>query len=313
MLSIPILGLAPLIQGLLGLEDTLAFPGDRYAQFGLATVVFFYGGWPFLKGLVDELREKEPGMMTLIGLAVPLMVAVSTSIAAGGGLLIRDRSAFERGRNLEAVVFDKTRTLTEGRFGVTDVISMNEKGEDTLLKLAVSLESRPEHPIARGIVEEAQKRQIDYPAPEYFEAIAGKGASAEIEGSEVNVVSPGYLKENHIKVQNSEVEKLGGQGKTVGYVLMGEKPQGAIALADIILEESHDAISRLKAMNVQVMTLTGDSEAVARWVAWELELDDYFAEVLPDQKAAKIKEVKARGLTVAMVGDGVNDALTPGM
>jgi Cu2+-exporting ATPase len=243
-----------------------------------------------------------------LGLAVPLVVAVSTSLAAGRGLLIRDRSSFERGRNLDAVVFDKTGTLTEGRFGVANVISLNEKGEEGILKLAASLESRSEHPIAQGIVEEARKREIDYPDPEDFEAIAGKGARAKIEGSEVKVVSPGYLKEKSIDIQNPEVEKVADEGKTVVYVLVDEAPEGAIALADIIREESHDAISRLKAMDVQVMMLTGDSEAVARWVAGELGLDDYFSEVLPDQKASKIREVKERGLTVAMVGDGVNDA-----
>jgi Cu2+-exporting ATPase len=243
-----------------------------------------------------------------LGLAVPLVVAVSTSLAAGRGLLIRDRSSFERGRNLDAVVFDKTGTLTEGRFGVANVISLNEKGEDRILKLAASLESRSEHPIAQGIVEEARKREIDYPDPENFEAIAGKGARAKIEGSEVKVVSPGYLKENNIDIENSEVEKVADEGKTVVYVLVDEEPEGAIALADIIRKESHDALSRLKVMNVQVMMLTGDSEAVARWVAGELGLDDYFSEVLPDQKASRIKEVKERGLTVAMVGDGVNDA-----
>jgi Cu2+-exporting ATPase len=243
-----------------------------------------------------------------LGLAVPLVVAVSTSLAAGRGLLIRDRSSFERGRNLDAVVFDKTGTLTEGRFGVANVISLNEKGEDRILKLAASLESRSEHPIAQGIVEEARKREIDYPDPENFEAIAGKGARAKIEGTEVKVVSPGYLKENNIDIENSEVEKVADEGKTVVYVLVDEEPEGAIALADIIRKESHDALSRLKVMNVQVMMLTGDSEAVARWVAGELGLDDYFSEVLPDQKASKIKEVKERGLTVAMVGDGVNDA-----
>jgi Cu2+-exporting ATPase len=185
---------------------------------------------------------------------------------------------------------------------------LNEKGGDTLLMLAASLESRSEHPIAQGIVEEARKREIDYPDPEDFEAIAGKGAVAKIEASVVKVVSSGYLEEKNIRIQNSEIEKAAGEGKTVVYLLVDEQPEGAIALADIIREESHDALSRLKAMNIQVMMVTGDSESVAHWVARELDLDDYFSEVLPDQKAAKIKEVKERGLTVAMVGDGVNDA-----
>jgi Cu2+-exporting ATPase len=244
-----------------------------------------------------------------LGLAVPLVVAVSTSLAAGRGLLIRDRSAFERGRNLGAVVFDKTGTLTEGRFGVTDVISLGQKDDEEILRLAAALEDRSEHPIARGIVEEAGEREIDRPEASDFEAIAGKGASARVGGDRVKVVSPGYLKEEGISVdQEADIRKLAEEGKTVVYVLVDEKPQGAVALADIIRDESRQAIERLKELDIRPMMLTGDSEAVARWVAEELGVEDFFAEVLPDDKADKIKEVKEQGFTVAMVGDGINDA-----
>jgi len=528
VLTVPILALAPLIQSFLGVEEAWRFPGEGYLQFGLASLVFFYGGWPFLKGLFEELQDKQPGMMTLIGvavivaytyssavifglsgkvffwelatlidimllghwiemrsvmgasgaleelvklmpseahllkeddqtedipvselekgdrvlvkpgekiptdgvivdgrtsineamitgeskpvekgekdeviggavngesaivvevqktgdetylsqvvnmvkeaqesrsrtqdlanraalwltiialsvglitltvwlfagrefvfslermvtvmvitcphalgLAVPLVVAVSTSLAASRGLLIRDRSAFERARDLEAVIFDKTGTLTEGRFGVTEVIPLGEDDENEIIRLATSLESRSEHPIATGIVEEAKNREVEFSEPDNFEAIAGKGAQARVDGKSVKVVSPGYLKENKITVNNNKVKELADEGKTVVYLLVDDEAAGALALADIIREESREAISRLKEMSIQVMMLTGDSEPVARWVAEELGLDDYFAEVLPEEKAEKIKEVKKRGLTVAMVGDGVNDA-----
>jgi Cu2+-exporting ATPase len=528
ILTIPVLALAPMIQGLLGLRETLTFPGDGYLQFAFASIVYFYGGWPFLKGFLSELQKRTPGMMTLIavaisvaylyssavvfglpgevffwelatlidimllghwiemrsvmgasraleelvrlmpskahrlaedgtieevsvadlthgdrvlvkpgekiptdgvivdgrttvnqamltgesqpvekgegeeviggaingesaftfevrktgeatylsqvielvreaqgsrsrsqdlanraalwltviavtvgivtlvawllsgqsfnfalermvtvmviacphalGLAVPLVVAVSTALSATNGLLIRDRSAFERARGLQAVVFDKTGTLTEGRFGVSDVISLGSISEDDLLRLAASLESRSEHPIAEGIVREAEGRSITLPTPRGFRAIPGKGAEAQVDGVDVKVVSPGYLNEAGSSVEDSRVSKVAAQGKTVVYVLIEDKPEGAIALADIIREESREGLTRLRSMGIQSMMLTGDAEEVASWVAEELSLDEYFAEVLPHEKSAKIREVKQRGFTVAMTGDGVNDA-----
>lgn len=243
-----------------------------------------------------------------LGLAVPLVVAVSTALSARRGLLIRDRTAFERARELDAVVFDKTGTLTEGRFGVTDVVSLDGHDETEVLRLAAALESRSEHPIAAGIVRAAGDRGVRLSAPTAFTAIPGQGARGVVEGVDVKVVSPGFLREHGLAVTDSRIARLSEQGKTVVHVLADGQVVGAIALADIIRTDSRDALKRLKEMGIQVMMLTGDSRAVARWVAEELELDDYFAEVLPDQKAAKVREVQARGLTVAMVGDGVNDA-----
>lgn len=243
-----------------------------------------------------------------LGLAVPLVVAVSTSISASNGLLIRDRTAFERGRNLDAIVFDKTGTLTEGRFGITDVISLGNRSEDELLRLAASLESQSEHPIAAGVVRSARERGVEFPAPIEFKAIPGRGAEAVVDGTRLMIVSPGYLRENELNVRDTRVTTVAGQGKTVVYVVINGIVEGAIALADIVRPESREALQRLKAMGIQVMMLTGDAEAVAKWVSDELGLDDYFAEVLPDQKAVKIKEVQSRGLVVAMTGDGVNDA-----
>jgi Cu2+-exporting ATPase len=528
VLTVPVIVLSPMIQTLTGLRETLRFPGDGYVQFVFASVIFFYGGWPFLKGLYDELRRKNPGMMTLIGLAitvaygystavvfgltgrvffwelatlidvmllghwiemksvmgasraleslvqlmpaeahrvtaagdtedvsvsdlgpgdhvlvkpgekvpidgrivegrtsvnqamltgesrpvekaegdeviggsingeaaftievqktgdetylaqviemvrkaqesrsrtqdlanraavwltvialsvgggtlafwlaygknfefslermvtvmvitcphalglaVPLVVAVSTALSAGNGLLIRDRSAFERARAVNAILFDKTGTLTEGRFGVTDVVPLDAHNENELLRLAASLESQSEHPIAQGIVAGARERGVEFDPPKDFRAIPGKGAEALVDGRPIKVVSPGYLKEHDLAADDERVQQVARQGKTVVYVLVEDRPAGAVALADIIRPESREALQRLKELGIQTMMITGDAEPVARWVADELNLDDYFAEVLPDQKAAKVKEVQARGLVVAMTGDGVNDA-----
>ena len=247
-----------------------------------------------------------------LGLAVPLVVAVSTALSARSGLLIRDRSAFERARALDAVVFDKTGTLTEGRLGVTDIVPLAGRSEREVLRLAAAIESRSEHPVAAGIVHAATERAVPFPPPEHFVAIPGRGAQGSVDGAEVKVVSPGYMRDEGLGVgsqgEGERVQRLADQGKTVVYVLADQQIIGAIALADIIRPESREAIRRLKAMGIQSIMLTGDAAAVARWVAAELGLDDYFAEVLPHQKAAKIEAVKRRGLTVAMVGDGVNDA-----
>jgi Cu2+-exporting ATPase len=240
-----------------------------------------------------------------LGLAVPLVVAVSTALAAGNGLLIRNRVAFERARNIQAIIFDKTGTLTQGKFGVTDRIIFSEDcNEDELLKYAASVEARSEHPIAKGIASSVK----DILPVEGFKAITGKGAEGKVNGKDVKVVSPGYLRENNIAVSDERIKKLSSQGKTIVFVMIEGKVKGAIALADIIRPESKKAISMLKEMGIKCMMLTGDNKQVAQWVAQEIGLDEYFAEVLPQEKAAKVKEVQQRGLIVAMTGDGVNDA-----
>lgn len=240
-----------------------------------------------------------------LGLAVPLVVAVSTALAAGNGLLIRDRTAFEGARNLNAILFDKTGTLTEGRFGVTDTLVWTDAmTEAELLRYAAAVEAHSEHPIARGLV-----AAVERPRPvENFKAIPGQGAEGLVDGKKVQVVSPGYLKEHDLTVQEERIGPLSEQGKTVVFVLIEGAVQGAIALADVVRPESKEAIAMLKQMGIRTMMLTGDHRAVARWVAEEIGLDEYFAEVLPHEKSAKVKEVQARGLTVAMTGDGVNDA-----
>ncbi|MHB1053234.1 MAG: copper-translocating P-type ATPase [Thiobacillus sp.] len=240
-----------------------------------------------------------------LGLAVPLVVAVSTALAASNGLLIRNRPAFERARKVQAIIFDKTGTLTEGRFGVTDTLLFSQDiDEDTLHQYAASVEAHSEHPIARAIASSFENKL----PIEDFKGIAGKGAEARVEDKEVKVVSPGYLSEQNIAMDDPRVEELKAQGKTVVFVLIDGQLQGAIALADIIRPESKQAIAALKAMGIQCMMLTGDNKQVAQWVSDQVGLDEYFAEVLPQDKAAKVKEVQSRGVLVAMTGDGVNDA-----
>ncbi|MFA5669822.1 MAG: copper-translocating P-type ATPase [Balneolaceae bacterium] len=525
-LSVPIIALSPMIQGFLGLEETLSFNGDIYISFVLSTIVFFYGGWPFLTGLIDELKKKQPGMMTLVaiaisiaylysslvvfvvdgkmffwelvtlvdimlighyiemksvmsaskaleelaklmpseahlmqedgttkdipleelkigdqvlikpgekipadgfvvkgkstvdeslltgeskpvnkneedrviggsingegsliieidkagedsflsqvidlvkqaqdsksktqdlankaafwltlvalgagaitffvwtfltsqdfvfalertvtvmviacphalGLAVPLVVAVSTSLAAQNGFLIRNRTAFEDARNIDVVVFDKTGTLTEGVFKVTEILTFTEDyDEERLLKITASLEQNSEHPIARGIVNSVDS----FFEVKDFQSITGKGIEGIIEGLSVKVVSPGYLRENDIEIPDDQYQQLSEQGKTVVFVIIEDKLHGAIALGDTIREDSKVAIKQLHAMGIECIMLTGDNKQTAAYVAKELELDEFFAEVLPNEKADKIIEVQQRGLKVAMTGDGVNDA-----
>jgi Cu2+-exporting ATPase len=241
-----------------------------------------------------------------LGLAIPLVVAVSTALSAKNGLLIRNRTAFEQARNLQAIIFDKTGTLTKGEFGVTETISFDENfNEKEILKYAATIESESEHPIALGIVKSSENK---YDLKD-FNSIPGKGAEGKVNNKEVKVVSPGYLEENNIELkENEKIEKLSSQGKTVVFVLIDNNLTGAIALADIIREESKEAIKQLKDLGIKPMMLTGDNKQVAKWVADELGLDDYFAEVLPDKKSEKVKEVQSRGMLVAMTGDGVNDA-----
>ncbi len=240
-----------------------------------------------------------------LGLAVPLVVAVSTALSAKNGLLIRDRTAFEKARNIDAIIFDKTGTLTRGEFGVTDTIAFTDDlDSNAVLKYAAGVEAHSEHPIAKGITDSVEET----PKVENFKAIKGKGAQGTVDGKEIMVVSPGYLRENDIPMDDERVEQFNAQGKTVIFVLVDGELKGAVALADIIREESKEAIAKLNSMGIQCMMLTGDNEQVAKWVAEEIGLDEYFAEVLPDQKADKVKEVQSRDLVVAMTGDGVNDA-----
>ena len=202
-----------------------------------------------------------------LGLAVPLVVAVSTALAAKNGLLLRDRAAFEQARLVNAVVFDKTGTLTEGRFGVRGIITYSDASEDEVLMLAASLESLSEHPIADGITKEAEARNISTEKPSDFEAIRSKGVRGRIGGNEIHVVSPGYLKEKSIDVDEASLKEHYGQGRTIVFILKGVQLIGAIALGDTIRPESKGAIETLQGMGIKCIMLTGDKLEVARAVA----------------------------------------------
>ena len=243
-----------------------------------------------------------------LGLAVPLVVAVSTSLSAGNGLLIRDRAAFERARNLNAVVFDKTGTLTEGRFGVSDIVLLAGGDENEELALAAAAENQSEHPIAHGIVAEAKARNLTIPKASDVSNITGEGIVAKVDGRDIHIVSPGHLARQGKAIGHERLKQLEAQGKTVVVLVRDGEPRALFALADIVRPESKDAIAELRALGIKSVMLTGDAEGVAKAVSEELGITEYFAEVLPDQKSQKIEELRARGIAVAMVGDGVNDA-----
>jgi Cu2+-exporting ATPase len=241
-----------------------------------------------------------------LGLAIPLVVALSTSITAKSGILIRDRKAFEMVRNVNAVVFDKTGTLTLGKFGVSEVVSYIPENE--LLRLTASVEQNSEHIIAKAIVNYVKGKSFKIPDTKEFKALPGKGAKGIVDGKVVYVGSPNLLEELELDNKDEKVVSLQEEGKTVIFVVVDGKIAGAFALSDKIREESRQAISELKAKGIKVYMLTGDAEAVAKGVSKELGIDDYFAQVLPDQKADRIKSLKEQGYQVAMVGDGINDA-----
>lgn len=281
------------------------------------TIIALGGGvltfviWQFLTGKEFAFAiERAVTVMVIacphaLGLAVPLVVAVSTALAAKNGLLIRNRAAFEGARKLGAIIFDKTGTLTEGKFGVTDTLLLGKDiSEETLRMYAASVDANSEHPIAKAIAAASKDKK----PVEGFKSITGKGVEGRVDGKDVKVVSPGYLRDQNIALSDPRVEPLQAQGKTVVFVLVDDQLKGAIALADIIRPEAKQAIDALKAQGIRCLMLTGDNKATAKWVADQVGLDEFFAEVLPQDKAAKVKEVQARGVLVAMTGDGVNDA-----
>ena len=241
-----------------------------------------------------------------LGLAIPLVVALSTSITAKSGILIRDRKAFEMMKDINTVVFDKTGTLTMGQFGVSDIVSFGS--EDELLRLTASVEKNSEHIIGKALVDYAEKKGVKIAEAQGFKAIPGKGAKGIIGGKEIFVGGPIILEELKIKFDDKRVAALQQEGKTVIFSVVDGKLIGVFALSDKVREESRQAVQVLKARGVNVYMLTGDAEAVAKGVSKELGIDDYFAQVLPDQKAEKIKSLKEKGYRVAMVGDGINDA-----
>ncbi|MBD3191611.1 MAG: copper-translocating P-type ATPase [Candidatus Heimdallarchaeota archaeon] len=274
---------------------------------GIGTLVV----WLFLGETFVFAIERMASVMVItcphaLGLAIPLVVAVSTTLSAKNGLLIRNRTAFENARKITTVVFDKTGTLTKGIFGVTAIqLFSNQNTEQELIQLAASIEQHSEHPIATGIIKKAEELKVDYFDVSDFQAIKGKGVMGVIEGKKIMIVSPGYLREEGINLPDDFESK--GIATTV-FVLREKQLIGAISLSDEIREDSYEAIAHLQKEGINCWMLTGDNEATAKQVAEELNLKGYFAEVLPHEKQEKIKELQDDGEFVAMTGDGVNDA-----
>ncbi len=270
--------------------------------------------WQLLGAPLEFALERMVTVMVVacphaLGLAVPLVVAVSTSLSASNGLLIRDRAAFERARNLDAVVFDKTGTLTEGRFGVSDIVLLAGGDANEELAIAAAAESQSEHPIAHGIVAEAKERNLSVPRAIDVSNITGEGIVAKVDGQDVRIVSPGHLARQGKPITDEKLKQLEADGKTVVALVRDGETRALFALADIVRPESREAIAELTRLGINSVMLTGDAKGVAESVSRELKITEYIAEVLPSQKSDKIKELQARGLSVAMVGDGVNDAV----
>jgi Cu2+-exporting ATPase len=241
-----------------------------------------------------------------LGLAIPLVSAISTAVSAQNGLLIRNRTAFENARKITTLVFDKTGTLTTGEFGVQRFQSVQNTLDDKeMLGLAGALEAQSEHPIAKGIMEKIQELELSMPEASNFNAITGKGVEAKVEGKDIKVVSPGYLEDKEIPIPDAAQND---GSETIVFIIIEDELAGFIALADQIRPESSEAIQTLHKNDIKTVMLTGDNEAVAQKVSKQLGIDDFFAEVLPDQKLNKIEELQKQGEYVAMTGDGINDA-----
>ncbi len=273
-------------------------------------------GWLLLDASAAFTIERVVTVLVIacphaLGLAIPLVVAISTTLGARNGLLVRDRRGLEEARGLDTVVFDKTGTLTLGAFRVVDVAAAPGLEPDEALRLAAAVEHDSEHAIAQGIVKSAAERGLELPAARDFEAIPGRGVRATVEGRELYVGGPALLRGLGVTLPaglHDAVEHATGRGQATVALLAGNEPLAVLAVADRIRPESYDAVRRLHENGIEVAMLTGDARPVADAVAAELGIDTIFAEVLPGQKADKIRELQARGRRVAMVGDGVNDA-----
>lgn len=292
------------------LADRAAF----YLTFvALGAALFTIIGWWIVGESAGFIFERVVTVLVIacphaLGLAIPLVVAISTTKAAKNGILVRERLALESARGVDVVLFDKTGTLTKGEQGVVEVIA---KDESRTLSIAAALERESEHSIAKAIVEYTKSKDIAPAGIANFMSLAGRGVQAELDGKAVYVGGPRLLEELGLKLNvelQQATEKALRDGKTVVYVIEQKVVLGAVMLADVIRKESKEAIGRLHAMGKRVAILTGDNEGVAAWVASELGIKEYFAEVLPENKAEIVKKLQADGSRVAMVGDGVNDA-----
>jgi Cu2+-exporting ATPase len=272
--------------------------------------------WPLLGRPWDFTIERVVTVLVIacphaLGLAIPLVVAISTTLGARHGLLVRDRRGLEEARNLDVVVFDKTGTLTLGSHRVVAVSAAAGVEEREALRLAAGVQRDAEHPIAQALLASAKEQGIEVPPSSNFQSLPGRGVQAHVDGRRLHVGGPALLRllgaepdESLGRAAQSAAEK----GQTATYLVEGTRVLAVFAIADAIRPESLEAIERLHALGVEVAMLTGDSKAVADTVARQLGIDSVLAEVLPEEKVAKIRELQARGKRVAMVGDGVNDA-----
>ncbi|MGN6353142.1 MAG: copper-translocating P-type ATPase [Parafilimonas sp.] len=268
--------------------------------------VWLIAGQPFVFALERMVTVMVIACPHALGLAIPLVVAISTAVSAQNGLLIRNRTAFEESRKITALLFDKTGTLTTGVFGVNRFEATDPTfTKEEVLRLASALEQTSEHPIAVGIIQKVKELNIKVPRADQFNAITGKGVEAEVEGKNVKVVSPGYLKEKNILLPTDAVSS---KAETVVFVLVNEKVTGVIALADTVRPESKLAIETFKRNGIKTYMVTGDNKIVGEAVSKELGLDGFYAEVLPHQKVEIVKQLQNQKEFVAMTGDGVNDA-----
>ena len=293
---------------------------DRAAQIltGVAIVagVLTLIAWQLLGADIDFSIVRMVTVLVIacphaLGLAVPLVVAISTTLGARNGLLVRDRRGLEEARNLNTVIFDKTGTLTLGEFRVVEMVVAEAMSEEDALRIAAGVESESEHPIARGIVKTAEDWKLKVPSADGFRAVTGKGVAASVDGTDYHLGGPALLKAQEAQVPGplrAAAEAAANRGQAAIYLLRDGNAVAVFAVADAIREESRAAIRALHDRGIEVAMLTGDAQAVADAVAEELNIDTVFAEVLPEDKASKVKELQAQGKKVAMVGDGVNDA-----
>ena len=293
---------------------------DRAAQLltvvAIGAAVMTFVVWQLVGAAIDFSVVRAVTVLVIacphaLGLAVPLVVAISTTLGARNGLLVRDRRGLEEARNLDTVIFDKTGTLTLGEFRIVATAVADGLLEDQALRIAASIESESQHPIARGIVRSAEDKGIEIPTADGFRAVTGKGVAATVGGAEYHMGGPALLKAANVKVPpalQQAAEAAASRGQAAIYLIRDGNALAVYAVADAIREESREAIAALHERGIEVAMLTGDAQAVADAVAKELGIDTVFAEVLPDDKATKVRELQAQGKKVAMVGDGVNDA-----
>ncbi|HEX2033020.1 MAG TPA: heavy metal translocating P-type ATPase [Chloroflexota bacterium] len=299
---------------------------DRAASWltlvAVAVALLALVGWTLARGFDDYTLERVVTTLVVacphaLGLAIPLVIAISTALSARNGILVRDRLALERARELDTVVFDKTGTLTRGEQGLVDLAAADEGEATTALGLAAAVEGDSEHPLARAIVGAARERGMTIPAAAEFQALPGRGVQATVEGRSMQAGGPALLEQGGLALPRDLAARAaawGERGQTVVYLIEPPSPVrpgrvlAAFALADVIRPESREAVATLKRWGLRVGMLTGDSEAVARWVAAELGIDEVFAQVLPQHKSERLRALQAQGRRVAMVGDGVNDA-----